>query len=951
MKRPASVSYGNTSGINFSFEVLAKNDYGRPISSINALDTNNDGYSELVVITAGDENTYSAKMYFYGGAKKVDLTAPSYSLDLKSDNFHFVEASVDIGNLMGDGNGDKTIVIGGRTNGERHCITYIKYYPEENGYDNALPKLHIMESETNTVFEAIVNNDHNIKCVSLETPNDSKPEYVVFGGYIFVYDKDNKKFIRKKIDNYYQIGDASRANTDDTAESNITSVNKYKDEGIIIDTIVGNFNSNTEGKEQIIMLHYNEWWSHDDYIYLTQCYMDDDGKIISNLNQVFHRKDGDRNKKSPLYATICAVDVLNHGVKMEFVPEKSVFTYSDPVIVAVMGTSPWFEEIEDEYGDVLGNIETVIDKSTSEENSYGLSVSVTTGAILGFEEEVSAFGVSVGSVEFEAQVKNSFTSGWEKSTSFTTGISYVNYYAQDAVVVSIIPYDIYYYNTTVWDGNKYVKGSTTLVIPNKPITTMMPVEKYNSIAAAIDNAPIISDDVLCHTVGDPRTYPQSKKDLRNAYNIVMKTKNENDAFQSSGIDGNSQRQNIGNTVETKGTVEFTNEIETSLKVTLLGASAGIVAGRSESTGITLASSDSTVYTGQAACVPDGLEQYQVNWALAVYNSKLYSKSGKYVQDCPVVNYLCRPMSSNSYSGKDNYPPKVPQNLSVKSQDAAGTTLCWDKVNDASGYIIYRYDENMGNPEVFRVSGVNTTIYNDTARKLGKNYNYAVAAYKNNLYSVPCEPLLVPALAVKNLKIKQQPKLTYKEYEALDLSNLVVTLVMDNGAEMDVNYADLEKYSLSVDMNDGIELDASYNGTPLAVKYEPTGLTVYTNKLNVKEIGEYPLLMDVKFHAGGNQIVSYLIPGQRLSALVNLENTTDSDITAVVILALYNRDMTMVTYDEKTVTIAAGGSDNQYCSVMLPSDVSGFIAKVFVWDGSGITDSNLIPLSDTVQIPY
>lgn len=945
-----AIGYGNTLYVckvtKNSFKLLAQKSYNDAnfISSVNAVDTNNDGFSELVVITSGDTYLRVSYMYFYDGAYtngKIDLSAPSYSSKLAYSDNYYIDATVDIGDLLGDG--DKTIVIGGITAKGTHCISYIKYNPVDENYSE-LSKLYSMQADSKTEFKAIINS-YIIKCVSLDTPKNGTPEYVVFGGYIFKYNTQTDSFDRMQVKDYYVDSKDAKKNDTGKTDSNITDANKSKDETVIMDILVGNFDDNSEGKEQIIMLHYNEWYTHDNYIYLTQCYMNDEN-IYVNLRELSHTKENDTKTYSS-YPTICAVDVLNRGTKLKFIPSKSTFTYTDPMVVAVLGASPYYEELED-VTEALGNVETTFGSSDTSGSSSSNGYTISAGASIGYEQSYSAFGVEVAKTEFELSFKTAFTNTYTNSTSIERSVSYSNYYSEDAVVMTVIPYDIYFYEATVWDGSKYVTDEITLQIPYAPMTTMMPVEDYNKLAATMDNAPIISNDVLKHTVGDPRTYPQSSKGLSNLGEKAL-TFGSTDAnsFRATGYGNNSVDQGITTTSGSEKEFDFSFEAEFNFKLTFFGITGGVSAGAGYNNTITISNEKSTSYSGSVASLPSTeYSDYQFNWDLVVYKSALYSKSGKKVQECPVVSYICKPVG--------NYPPKVPKNLTVSSQDIGGISLRWDKAEMASMYSVERAeekDEDKNYTPIANISGNSNTLYKDTKIEQGKNYYYRVRAIYGTKKSIPSESLYVPALIVKEIQVKRQPKLTYKEYETLDLSNLIVTLVMDNSSLVDVAYLDFGKYNLSVNLKDGRELDSLNNGSPLIITYAPLGLSAYTNALVVKEITEYPLLLTVNFTMGDTLNAIYLEPGKCLTANINLENTTESTTTALVILALYNDDMTMVNYITRWREIPGDSTIDLSCSLTMPSDVTGYTAKVFVWDGTSMENSNLIPLSDTVQIPY
>ena len=103
----------------------------------------------------------------------------------------------------------------------------------------------------------------------LTTPVPGDPVSIVLSGVIFKYNAINDAFERKSVTDSTVDGDAE-TNSETKAQGNITNVNKDKDSTWILNTIVGNFDGNKEGQEQIIMLHYNQWYGKGP---ITQCYM------------------------------------------------------------------------------------------------------------------------------------------------------------------------------------------------------------------------------------------------------------------------------------------------------------------------------------------------------------------------------------------------------------------------------------------------------------------------------------------------------------------------------------------------------------------------------------------------------------------------------------------------------------------------------------------------------
>lgn len=71
--------------------------------------------------------------------------------------------------------------------------------------------------------------------------------------------------------------------------------------------------------------------------------------------------------------------------------------------------------------------------------------------------------------------------------------------------------------------------------------------------------------------------------------------------------------------------------------------------------------------------------------------------------------------------------------------------------------------------------------------------------------------------------------------------------------------------------------------------------------------------------------------------------------ALLILALYDGDGTMVNMSYISRMIPAGGSESFHAGFLLPGNVSGYTAKAMVWQGSDLSNTNMMPISNVVEI--
>ena len=91
----------------------------------------------------------------------------------------------------------------------------------------------------------------------------------------------------------------------------------------------------------------------------------------------------------------------------------------------------------------------------------------------------------------------------------------------------------------------------------------------------------------------------------------------------------------------------------------------------------------------------------------------------------------------------------------------------------------------------------------------------------------------------------------------------------------------------------------------------------------------------------------------LRATVTISNTSASEQTGLMILALYDGEGKMVNYGSLGKSIRAGESEVFEVGFRVPFEAGayeGYTAKVFVWDGTSMTNTNGMPLSKAIVMP-
>lgn len=930
------------------------------VNGMLAADLDDDGFKELFVTAGSDYVSKSADdtdedindyergarshlMIFRYTTDVTVLREPTVELSTNSgENAVYIDnPGMDIGDIFGDG--EKELVIGGRLFGRKDDnnvgLITLHYDPETDSYQTGLKdnRLYTFVSDE---FKA-VQNKLGVKCVNFDP--SAFMSYVVLGGFIYKYNLENDVFEKQTVTAVNNSG--LKANTEAKAKNNLTNTNVSKDKTYILDMVTGNFNENTlndigtDTSEQLAVLHHNEWYDSR-RVYVTTVGMTD-GVLYAYMNQKAN------NKTNGLYYSICAPDIYDRGLQMEFLPGESEFIFSDPMVVAVLAATPYYQELMDEY-EAIGNAKTLFgtEKSRSSSQSHGLSVSASF--ICGYEFSVNLFYGKIASASWELEVSNEFTATFERYTSINKHIVYENYFNQNAVIVSAIPYDCYYFKVT--NTQTGASENTKIMVPFPPVTRIMSMTSYEKAAAGISSIPEVSD-VFTHTIGDPRTYPRNRTGLSNiedAEVLLGMSGDDYGNFSGVGIGNNVTEQSISITQGKSTTLE--NKLE--VKFTMTGGGGGFYIGGSAALGYTYsstkASEETVMYSGSVAGLPENREAYTYKWCMTAYPYDL--TVGSSTQRCMVIGYLCQPVGAN-------YPPAPVNNFRVSGRNATGITLKWDApVTDnvdprglPTGYAIYRADSVDG--EYIRLAtltGRTNTTWTDNDAPVSTTCYYKLVA-SNTRESTPVM-LEVPRLKVSSVALKDAPNLSYADGAQLDLSNLAVTLTDENGDTRDVAFADFADDFL-VSIADGSTLNAAQSGSRLTVTYVPDSITLDIGTLNISTESAYDIGLTASFTVGTTRNATVLEAGKAVSASASLKNNTSASQSVLAILAMYSDKGTMVASGTKAATVAAGAtSDVTFTSAFtVPASSTGYTVKLFVWDGTSLNDTKQIPKSNVITL--
>ena len=146
--------------------------------------------------------------------------------------------------------------------------------------------------------------------------------------------------------------------------------------------------------------------------------------------------------------SLCLANTDNDSSYMNYAG-KHYYRYTDPKVLAVLASPPYFKDLLDR-DDLSGNYAestTSYSSTTGSESGSTGGTTITVGAYVSFEQEISVFGVKIGQTEAEAVVTSGFTWETEKTSSLEQTVSYSATSGEDKVALYSIPMEIYQYES------------------------------------------------------------------------------------------------------------------------------------------------------------------------------------------------------------------------------------------------------------------------------------------------------------------------------------------------------------------------------------------------------------------------------------------------------------------------------------------------------------------------
>ncbi|MBC8535930.1 InlB B-repeat-containing protein [Feifania hominis] len=361
------------------------------------------------------------------------------------------------------------------------------------------------------------------------------------------------------------------------------------------------------------------------------------------------------------------------------------FTYSNPEVLAVLASAPYFEDLlnRDDLSGNYAESTTSYAKTKSSGDGVTAATSISAGTYVSFEQDIKVFGITVASVEASLELKAAFTYEFEKTSTLEQSIEYSTAVGSDAVVLYSIPVVVYVYDAYTPNGNGgYDRQVMTITSPHTAAQQVMELDKYEDIARDYAELPQIAGNILTHTLGDPTTYPTSAEGYKNA--LVW-----DDDYAAVGYSGTgggiAVTQSIDMSTEESHSFSGSVELETSAGAGAGGVVVGVKAGVEGGAGYVMTTTEGSTYTASMQNMPAEAEEfgYGLSWKLFAYEQDYYD--GKGWKSIPVVNYLVTDVEM---------PPCLPTDF---AQDVEHTTddtvvLTWSYDKSIAGFQIYRYYE-------------------------------------------------------------------------------------------------------------------------------------------------------------------------------------------------------------------------------------------------------------------
>lgn len=484
---------------------------------------------------------------------------------------------------------------------------------------------------------------------------------VLLGSYCYTYNLATS--ILEKTDGQLSLFSKLEDAAGDSKENNIDHI-------WIADVKVGNYNHDSSALTSKAV--------EQEQFFAVTCYEDTERDKINiwyNISVLSKRGDGgylameegvigqgDMRYGGFCFVSICLPDVDDDSYKLKFL--ESYVIYTDPTVYAVLQSAPYFQDVQDSTGYLSGGATSY---GTTKSSSHSVTAGVTASLGVYTSAETSLAVAAEVEVEASASMSFEYQHGWDK----TTNITYSGNAGDDYVVLYTQPYVCFKY--AMYDPQ--IKKTTDMLVsvPLSASTSLLTVDKYDTISAATDGLEAIRGNVLLSIPGELATYKSwPSGSIKQIGDTQMVTAAE------GGVISVEYEATTSNEFSVSAGAEINTKVGSGAGAFGTDVKVGMTSSMGASAGYTYSSSNGYTYSGAVDCLPNGYDDYgyAFSWALGVGSAGLNDRS------IMVVGYKVSDLSQ---------PPRMPVNFHVSGMTSDSIMLEWEKTSGVTRYRINTVD--------------------------------------------------------------------------------------------------------------------------------------------------------------------------------------------------------------------------------------------------------------------
>ena len=490
--------------------------------------------------------------------------------------------------------------------------------------------------------------------------------------------------------------------------------------------------------------------------------------------------------------TLCMTNTDDDTSFMKYTG-KHFFTYSDPKVLAVLASPPYFQDLRrEDLSGSYGESETSYGSSSGSGSSQTKSTSIRAGAYFGFEHEAQAFGIPIATVEFETEIGVEMTMESEQTQMQEQTITYGTVAGSDTVVLYAMPIEVYEFEAyRPNERGEYQNFKMVRNIPHPAAIRTMELDRYQDIQKDFAGVlPDISDKVLTHELGKPETYPKELPTVGGSIGKVIAYKGTpvGVGFSESGA---FITQEIAMSEENKECFELSQNYDFKIGGGLSGFKAGVTVGLSSAKGSATITTSGSSFSGTMRAMPIEAENYGYGHLWKIFSYQ-YDEGG---MSFPVVNYMVSDVAQ---------PAPLPTDF---AQDVDRTTdktavLTWTYDKPVAGFQLYSYNQY---PDGSGLDELAYVPFSD-GTKNGDKYEFEYAVENLSPYSdyqfkiqtvqtaLPSKSIPSEVLSVRTKTQNGYPTIRMRnKTEGEEIADGKIRLYPDAGLEVEVLVENKEIY--------------------------------------------------------------------------------------------------------------------------------------------------------------